>query len=78
MHKRLKEADLAHASSSATQTSLLTELNARLEETNSRIGAATSEVKVLGSRIDLYVKLRPGTFHDIDLWLQGLLSRSWG
>ena len=58
MHKRLKQSDLAYASSSATQTSLLADLNTRLEETNSRIQAATSATKALGSRFDLYASSR--------------------
>lgn len=58
MHKRLKQSDLAYASSSATQTSILAELNTRLEETNSRIEAATSATRAWGSRIDLYANYR--------------------
>lgn len=58
MNKRLEQSDLAHASSSANQTSLLVDLNNRLEETNSLIEAAASDTKALGSRIDLYAKYR--------------------
>lgn len=53
MHKRLEQSDLAHASSSATQTSLLVALNNRFEEANSLLQAAASDTKALGSRIDL-------------------------
>lgn len=56
MHKRLKQSDLAHASSSATQTSLLVDINTRLQENNTLIQAAALESKALGSRIDVYAK----------------------
>ena len=42
MHKRLKHSDLTHTSSSATQDSLLVDIGARLEETNSLIQALVS------------------------------------
>ena len=58
MHKRLKQSDLACASSSATHNSILAELNTRLEETNSRIEAATLATRVWESRIDLYANSR--------------------
>lgn len=58
MHKRLEQSDLAHASSSSTQISLLVDLNTRFETTNSLIQAAVSETKALGSKITLYA--RPG------------------
>ena len=54
MHKRLKRSDSARPSSSATQTSLLADLNSRLDETNYSIQVAASEIKALSSTIDLY------------------------
>ena len=60
LHKRLQQSDLAHASSSATQTSLLVDLiNNRFEESKFTIQAVVSETKALGSRLKLYA--RPGT-----------------
>ena len=56
MHKRLEQSDSAHASSSASQTSLLADLDSRLNKTNSLIEGAASETKALSSRIDLYAK----------------------
>ena len=42
MHKRLKHSDLAHTSTSATQTSLLVDIGAQLEETNLLLKALVS------------------------------------
>ena len=56
MHKRLGQIDQAQASASATQFTLLADLDSRLEETNSLIKAATSETKALESRFDLYAR----------------------
>ena len=58
MDERLRQIDQAQASASATQSTLLADLDSRLEETNSLIQAATSETKALGSRFDLYAKSR--------------------
>ena len=42
MHKRLKHSNLAHTSSSATQTSLLVDIGDQLEEANSLLQALVS------------------------------------
>lgn len=51
--ERLKQSDLAHAGSSAAQTSLLLDIKARLEGAYSLLQAAASATKALGSSIDL-------------------------
>lgn len=58
MHKRLNQIDQAQANASATQSTLLADMNSRLEETNSLLQVATSETKALGSRFDLYARSR--------------------
>lgn len=70
--ERLKQSDLAHAGSSAAQTSLLLDIKARLEGAYSLLQAAASATKALGSSIDLYAKLEPRTLQSIDRLLQGL------
>ena len=58
IHKRLKQSDLAHESSSAMQTSLLMDLKSRLEENSLLIQASTSVTEALGSKFDLYARSR--------------------
>ena len=52
MHKRLKHSDLAHTSSSATQASLLVDIGAQLEETNSLLQALVSLQTRIPAQLD--------------------------
>lgn len=51
----LRQSELSHAKSSATQAYELTEIKSRLEDNNALIKAAASETKDLGLRFDMYV-----------------------
>ena len=53
MDKRLKQSELAYADTSATHASLLADVKRQLEENHTIIGTGMSEIRELGSRLDV-------------------------
>ena len=53
LHKRLKRSEQAYADSSATNTSLLAEIKAQLEENRVIMKEQTSGLRDFGSRFDV-------------------------
>ena len=53
MNKRLKQSELAYADTSATHASLLADIKRQLEENHAMIGTGRSEMRELGSRLDV-------------------------
>lgn len=53
LHQRLEQSGKAHEDATTAQTLSLYEITSRLSDTNASIETGQSEIRALGSRIDL-------------------------